>query len=250
VTDPELTPDQTEGVRRLLAAARHTEPLPTEVEARLNDVLSELSAETEASAAAARSATTQGAEPAAPVISLAARRRRRRAGGLLVAAAAVTVFAVGIRPALSSLSADDSGSGAASAELAPEDRAAAGGADALQDAPSEPAPAATPESAEDSTASKSGLGVAVRLRERTFDTDVRRAADTRALLSAPSGGAEVFRAGCRGSEAWGEGTVVRVQYDGRRGALVLRAPDGDQRRADLYLCGSPAIERSVLLPAP
>ena len=41
MSDPELTPTE-EQVRRLLADARHTEPMPDDVAARLDGVLADL----------------------------------------------------------------------------------------------------------------------------------------------------------------------------------------------------------------
>ena len=42
---PELTPEQESEVRRLLAEARHDEPVPADVAARLDDVLADLTRE-------------------------------------------------------------------------------------------------------------------------------------------------------------------------------------------------------------
>ncbi len=81
--DQELTPEQEEHVRRLLADARHTEPTPDAVVARLDKVLAGLADEP------ARSAD---------VVHLA--HRRRRAATLLVAAAAVVVVGVGLSQVL------------------------------------------------------------------------------------------------------------------------------------------------------
>src|SRR5215218_10271549 len=85
--DPEHEPELLESplgasedarIRALLADARHTEPMPADVAARLDRVLEELA---------------QDRAPIAPVIDLA--RRRRTAAKLLVAAAAVVVAGVG-----------------------------------------------------------------------------------------------------------------------------------------------------------
>ena len=64
---PELTPEQESAVRRLLAEARHDEPIPADVAARLDRVLAGLTRD------------EPGAPGVAPVIDLAARRRRRNA---------------------------------------------------------------------------------------------------------------------------------------------------------------------------
>ena len=76
---PELTPEQESQVRRLLAEARHDQPVPPAVADRLDSVLAGLGRD------------EPGAEGVAPVIDLAARRRRRNAAAVLAGAAAVIV---------------------------------------------------------------------------------------------------------------------------------------------------------------
>ncbi|HQR28731.1 MAG TPA: hypothetical protein PLP61_16930, partial [Nocardioides sp.] len=77
--EPELTPEQEDRVRGLLAEARHTAPLPADVAARLERVLADLGEER--SVADAGTAERSGAGvPAteaggATVVALAARRR-------------------------------------------------------------------------------------------------------------------------------------------------------------------------------
>ena len=84
-----LTPEQEE-VRRLLADARHSGPMPDDVADRLDSVLAGL---------AAGSADELDGHAAAPaggaVVSLAS-RRRRRAATALVAAAAVVAVGIGL----------------------------------------------------------------------------------------------------------------------------------------------------------
>ena len=50
--------------------------------------------------------------------------------------------------------------------------------------------------------------------------------------------------------AWGRGRYVPVSYDKAPGWLVLRKPQGDSQVADLFLCGSEVVVRSVTLPYP
>jgi hypothetical protein len=92
----ELTPDQTEAVRRLLAAARHGEPIPADLAARLDGVLAELVAE--------RGEAGEAPPERAPatVIPL----RRRRWAQVLVAAAAVTVLGYATTTVLDNSSGD------------------------------------------------------------------------------------------------------------------------------------------------
>ncbi|MDR6174261.1 hypothetical protein QE364_000758 [Nocardioides zeae] len=93
--DPVLDPATAAAVRRLLAEARHDEPVPPAVAARLDATLAGLRAERGGS-------TAPVAPPALPPrpggdapIDLAAQRRRRRGSLLLAAAAAVVVVGVG-----------------------------------------------------------------------------------------------------------------------------------------------------------
>ncbi len=91
--DRPLTPAEEERVRRLLADARHTEPTPDDVVARLDSVLAGLAAE--AGQAGDQAPVPEPVVAGAPVADLAAaRRRRRRLTQVLVAAAAVTVVGV------------------------------------------------------------------------------------------------------------------------------------------------------------
>src|SRR6476469_4846664 len=109
MADQPLDPQTEERVRRLLAEARHDEPMPADVASRLDDVLAGLAAEP---------------APRGRVVPLA--DRRRKAGALLVAAAAVVVAGVGIGQALHGSHGDSSTAGA-SAEGAPVPASADGG---------------------------------------------------------------------------------------------------------------------------
>ena len=51
-------------------------------------------------------------------------------------------------------------------------------------------------------------------------------------------------------DVWGEGDLLWVRYDGRRAALVFRAPEGDTRQVDLFLCGETEPIRSTVVPVP
>jgi len=83
---PDQTPTDDESpeiaeVRRLLAEARPTEPMPDDVAIRMNSVLARLGNET----------PTAPSEPSAGDVVPIAAHRRRRAAQLLVAAAAIVV---------------------------------------------------------------------------------------------------------------------------------------------------------------
>ncbi len=110
--DPaDLTPAQEESVRRLLADARATEPMPDDVRSRLDDVLREL-----------RLPSVELLPHAQDnVVDLAA-RRRSRAKNLLIAAAAVVAIGVAVPQVLQgNLSANEtSASSSADYDSAPE----------------------------------------------------------------------------------------------------------------------------------
>lgn len=234
MTDDDLTPEQQE-VRRLLVDARHVDPMPESVVARLDSVLAGLADEP---------------VRVAPVTELAT--RRRRATSLLVAAAAVIAIGVGVGQVV--------GTGAPSSdEMSASTRDDAG---ADQDPG---ATAADPESAE---SSKDGAGDAAAPSEsqaeergpRTFAELSREAysVDVSALRELTNAADPVDgltssydAAGetCL-SDAWGAGEFVPVRYDGIPAVLVFRRAIGDTQVADLFLCGDTEPRRSVTLPAP
>lgn len=217
--DPDLTPAQERAVRDLLAGARHDEPVPDEVTARLDATLDELHAE--------RGTEHPTERPTAPVVPLSrAARRRRLAGGALVAAAAVVVAGVGIGQVV-----DVTGSGSGGDASSVADEAAGGGSERA------PSQGIGPEEKGEALA----RGSAATLRADTFRKDVRRLAPVSALArSRPRlPGCEV-----RGA---GRGTWVPVTYDDQEGVLVYRTPRKGAQRVDLYLCGSDSVTRSVVL---
>lgn len=220
--DPDLTPEEQE-VRRLLADARHDEPLPDDVAARLDGVLADLGAETSS----------------APDVDLAARQRRRRtARNVLIAAAAVVVIGVGIsRVDLDTVGDADSGSSSAESSLDDD----AGGDTAAPVAPAR--------------------GPVLRLRSEDFDQQLDRlgadqgyAALTQRAEAELDAGATTLsdlaaRPGWCDDPAWGRGLRLAVRYDGERAVLVLRQASGGSRDADLYLCGETTPTRSTTVPA-
>lgn len=225
MSDPDLTPTE-EQVRRLLADARHDEPMPDDVAARLDGVLADLR------------------DPSEPV-DLAARRRRRTARTVLVAAAAVVVLGVGISKVdLSSHGQDtvtsdagdsaDAGSAAAPEASAPDNEA---GGDVLL-AKGRPLALSSEDFDGQVSRLQTGRGLShLRLydSERSLDKDLGTVAAR-------------GRGWCN-DRAWGNGQRIPVRYDGRRGVLILRPPSGDARAADLYLCGESVPTRSTTVPA-
>jgi len=238
---PDLTPEQDREVRRLLADARHTEPMPVDVAARLDRVLADLATQ-----------ETDHTEPdtSAPgaVVSLAS-RRRRRAATLLVAAASVVAVGVGLdqltRGAGSGSSSSSAGS-AQSQDLGSGSRSAA--------KPEKQSPNASLDSphAAGTPATKGrllDLPHAVPVRSGHFAADVARARRLTEVQDTSGTLDNRHRGFSCTPDGWGRGTFVPVRYDGRRGVLVLRAVHGDTQVADLYGCGSPQVLRSITLPA-
>jgi hypothetical protein len=228
----ELSAEEERRVRALLAEARHTDPAPADVAARLDRVIAGLSEE-----------SPSGAD----VVPLAT--RRRRASRLLVAAAAIVVVGVGGSQVLDGLgmtASEDSGAGEASMPAAePEEESAAeagGDAGVAQDGADlnkdEPAPTAA-------------ARVAV-VRPRSFAADAKALRDgSAAFLGDADSARDADKRGpvCAAGE-WGPGSYVAVQYAGDPGWIVFRRPQGDTQVADLFLCGSEVASRSLTLPYP
>ncbi|HEU4811802.1 MAG TPA: hypothetical protein VFT00_06655 [Nocardioides sp.] len=219
--DPDLTPEQETRVRRLLTDARHAEPIPEDVAARLDRVLAQLAVD--------------DTDDTGRVVSLAA-RRRRRAGSLLVAAAAVVVVGIGLGQLLGPPN-SGSDSSPASTDAGSTMREAPEGADAG----TLPAPTYA-------------LKSPVPIHPDRFSRDVTR---IRRLASTVSGAQELGptttddkSAFACSPAAWGAGTFVPVTYGGDPAVLVLRRVTGDTQVVELFECGSSEPLRSITLPAP
>ncbi len=236
--DHELTPEQETHVRRLLADARHTEPTPDAVVARLDRVLTDLAEEP------SREAT---------VVRLA--DRRRRAATMLVVAAASVAAVVGIGAVIS-----NTGGGQA-------DMADSGDAE-MDEAPAAAAEEDTESGSQNRVSDGSAL-YATRKRmpyELQSDRFARGAEALKAQAAALrdfSGDEDQAAPELANGDlarvqgrtvcdpgAWGGGTYLAVVYDGAEGWVVLRRPQGDTQVADLFLCGSESVVRSVTLPFP
>jgi hypothetical protein len=208
---PELTPEQDAEVRRLLAEARHDEPMPADVADRLDGVLAGLSRD------------DPGAPGVAPVLDLAARRRRRNAAALLAGAAAVVVagFAIGQTLDTGPEQDDDAGSAAVSADRSP--------------APKSGDDAAAQESAPSPQAAAPFLLSSQHLERDITDQLRSPATDTMGSASAPSFAAD----GCAAplpSSKYGLGDLFPALYDGSPAVLALRPPADGSRRADVLDC--------------
>ena len=237
--DPGLSPAQEHQVRRLLADARHTEPTPDDVVARLDRVLADLASEPDREAA---------------VVHLA--DRRRNVGRWLVAAAAVAVLGVGVNEVV-----DLAGSSGGSESLTASDESAG-----------EEEPAAAPEAAGGGAAADSRDATRTR-PYRVSEDDFSRDVDALRVLplDAVSGSVEnddgelssdgqgMYDRGALRRAAsqevcepggWGRGGYVPVLYDRAAGWVVLRRPQGETQVVDLFICGSEQAVRSVTLPVP
>lgn len=232
MTDPDLTPEQ-DAVRRLLAQARHDEPTPDPVVARLEATLAELTAD----------------RRAAPVVDLSA-RRRRRAGAALLAAAAVVVAGVAIGQGLpgGTEQADNASAGDATTSQESGDRTFSddGGQaepEASVDARSQGA-AEAPGVAPYAAALTDGPGLRADLRDLQRDeaTDgTQSLADTDALVPAED-------ASCLTTDL-GAGRAAWVTFDGDPAGVVFRAPAGGRQRVEVWLCGATGPKRTLTLPA-
>ena len=233
----DLTPDQEARVARLLADARHDEPVPADVAARLDRVLEGMSGE--------RIAGPD--RPPAPVVDIAA-RRRRRTFTLLAAAAAVVVAGVGIGQVVEPTDGDDDNGGGDSS-IAVD--APGSNADRPDEAAPERAETMDPQELE-------ALGEPAHITARSFATEVRRLQDRPGVRSYASDGvmmdgsqltAPSAEFSC-GAAEYGAGKLIAVRYNGRPAVLVYRPPAGETQIVDLLQCGSGDTIRSTTLPLP
>ena len=229
-----LDPAEDERIRRLLADARHTEPMPEAVVARLDRVLSGLSDD-----------RTERAERAdrAEVVDLMA-RRRRTVGQLLVAAAAVVAVGFGITQVLPDLGGSSDGD-------AQEATAGGAAADSAEGGDGEGSRFVSPESAPEAPSDGTSSGAAkstFRIRSDEFGPDVRRARNQ--LEGGSAALVEYPAEGCLAVSVEPGSEVVATTYDAAPAALVLRPPSGDVQVVDLYLCGDVEPRRSITLTAP
>jgi hypothetical protein len=258
--------DAQDQVSRLLAAAAFPEdaPMPADVASRLDDVLAGLVSE--------RAAGEAGAEeraepvPAGEVTGatrLGSARGRRRWPQLLVAAAAVSVVGIGVTT-LGTGTGSDSGSESAGGAATVQDRADQDGAvrgGAATSAPSEEK--AAPELTRDADvpqAQKRGRDTAAtggrsgtldtrppRLRTGSLTVAVQRVEDFALAVPVAERSRRWAQACVHPDTASGD-EWLPVRLDGAPAVLVLRAPSGGRRTADVFTCDdarSPAASTTV-----
>jgi hypothetical protein len=231
---PELTPEQEAEVRRLLADARHDEPIPTDVADRLDTVLAGLTRD------------EPGSPGVAPVIDLAARRRRRNAAAVLAGAAAVIVagFAIGQVIDVGSNDAADS-STAADANASREGPAG----DSADDAGGSGTLAESPESAPQPTAGQAPLILSSKHLARDLDDQLMDYSASSDAVRNPPGPAYAS-VGCTpppASTKFGLGDFFPALYDDTPAVLALRPPADGVQRADVLACVTAEVLASTTI---
>ena len=218
-------------VRRLLADARHVDPMPDDVATRMDDVLADLHDTAEAAPAA------RPHPPAAEVVPIAA-HRRRRAAGLLVAAAAIVVGGVVIAPHV------HVGSSGSSAATAAEDNSGVnsqlGNTGNSDNSDKQAVP---PQAIRGGTAHLRNGRVVVRPQHFSDDALAgRRLLDERSTSTATGG------TSCPAVPH--SASTLPAEYQQAPAVLVYRLVEGSAQVVDLYICGNPRPVRSTTLPAP
>jgi hypothetical protein len=223
-------------VRRLLAQARHDEPMPADVAARMEALLTGL-------------ARTEPLSRDADVVPFGSRHRRRKAAQLLVAAAAVVVGGVGVSHLhLSSANNSEATAASSNDQLGDTGNAAAGGRSLHSSTPG--AAKSTqmlpvPQLNAHSVKVRNGRIV---VRPGHFSADVQAAQPVLAPNTDRAAARDFGAAGCVAAPA--HSTVVPASYEHAPAALVYRRPEGSTRVVDLFLCGRPTPVRSVTLALP
>jgi hypothetical protein len=222
-------------VRARLAEARHTDPVPDDVVARLDAVLADLTADRR----------DQPTAPLAPVVPLSAPGRRRRALATgLVAAAAVVALGVAVPQVLEETSGGSDGAtsastadrGTSSLEPGPaedrDDSSGAGGG-AAESGPLPEGPGAAERSG-------SAYAAAVELRS---DEALRPAV----RLLARRGPVAAYDAGAGCALDVGAGDRVAATWDGRPAVVVLRPAEAGRRVVEVFECGATdAVARTTV----
>lgn len=230
-------------VRRLLAEARHTEPMPAEVAMRMDAVLADLRAGIPLAGEVSPAAPTPSRKPAPshPAVASLAAQRRRRVGGMLVAAAAVVVGAFVVVPHLPAPTSSSS---------SPSSAADNSGADLAGGSSKTRRPEADAGRVAGRRPTVRDGRVVVRPGHFTSDA----AAVRRLLKAAGSTTSPRFRtldrptASCVVPRA--DGRLVSATYQRAPAVLVFHRPQSSTQVVDLVVCGSSRPVRSATLPLP
>ncbi|WP_121254012.1 hypothetical protein [Nocardioides ferulae] len=258
--DLPLGPGEETEVRRLLAAARHTEPMPETVVDRLDGVLARLTAGDDPDLETPGGIGSSGRS--GTVVQLASRRRRARR--LLLVAAAAVVAGVGAGQLVSEVPSADNDDSAASAEAEPlssgdtfplEDQAG-GRSRAQRDATAfkgmAPAPIGSETFADDVAALQlPPVETSAGMAGSSTDSEGggRGQYDSQRSDGGPAADLSTDAAWFECTPAdWGAGRLVPVLYDGDPAVLAFRPRTGDSRVVELLQCGSGDVLRSLTVP--
>jgi hypothetical protein len=226
-----------EEVRRLLADARHDEPMPDDVVTRMDDLIAGLR-DGRVEAATTTVPPSEGADNVVPL----ALHRRRRAVGMLVAAAAIVVGGVVLtqhRPSTTSsesagsVAAQDSGVPTRSPDKSHSPRSQRRNEFARGDAK-----ITTPVSSD---------GRLV-IRPQRFSEDAL--AGRRLLRGNAVDSLSALGFVSCAKVPTDDGVVVPATYQQAPAALVYRPASGGSQVVDLYICGNGRPVRTATLPAP
>ena len=239
--DDHTSEEEQERVRRLLAAASSPpDPeMPEDVSARLDDVLASLASERAEPApdAGPEAAVAPDAGDAVTAPTELASRRRRRWPRLLAAAAAVSVIGLGIGNLVDDMAGVGGGGEAAST------------ADSAGDAGSAPQREGAPEAGDQADNKSLSGSVTAELHTSSLRGDAQRV-ENRSVARPVTDDPEAWSEACV-QPATGPGDEwVRARLDGVAAVLVLRAPEGGRRTADVFTCDdavSPAASTTVVV---
>jgi hypothetical protein len=223
-----LTPEQEE-VRRLLADARHSAPLPDDVADRLDHVLAEL-------AAGSPDEPDLTPAPAGGVVVSLASRRRRRAATALVAAAAVVAVGIGLGQVVGNGGSAENASvsaGSGQADGGGHERAGGRADGGVPEASTDVVPAS-----------------ALRIRPRHFSADVQRVRGRVLGTDAQLTGRPLAALAACAPNRRDAASVVPVVYGRRPAVLVFRRATGDTQVVELFGCRTTDVVRAITLPAP
>lgn len=258
-TGAPLTPAQDAAVRRALAEAGGPEPMPEEVVARLDAVITSLAADRPATPEISHP-EDHGVLPLDPF----ARHRRVRARYLLAAAAVVVAGAVGAGVISDRGGTDDAMT--AADQLSDDDpaRSDAGGDSGLAEAPSDEK-AAEPSTAGQEAAPSQPSSLLVEPRRIVTEEPLREVRpdslreDLVALqhITLPHPAADEYDSAtltapkdfmCEPAD-FGLGYLVGIVYDGKSAIAAFREPVGQTQEAEVLACGTGDVLHSTTLAA-
>ncbi|MDT0202429.1 hypothetical protein [Nocardioides sp. AE5] len=237
--DSGLSDAQDAQVRRLLAQARHDEPMPPEVAARMDEVLAGLVAEragaspTAPSGAPVPDSTGPGAALPDDVVPL----HRRRWPRYLLAAAAVAAIGFGTFAVVNDSSDETSGSYAGRA-ASEHDENESGASQAPTQAPEDHAPDGAQEEPPMQAAPPPVLTDLDATSLAALETRVRDRGQ--GLVS----GDEAERVGCGPGSIPDDARLVFAEHEDSP-VLVVYTPQGEQTLAEVFECGFAAAEGPV-----